>query len=72
MTNAPKFNVGDIIYWYCDKDDCVHHAEILFVNFAKVEAGYLEVNYEVETLCDGKMKTLFIDDTDAMAYDCSV
>lgn len=69
MTNAPEFKVGDTIYWYCRKDECMHHAEILFVNFARVEAGYLEVNYEVETYCDGEKRTLFIDDCDAMKYD---
>lgn len=66
MTNPPKYKVGDTISWYCSTDDCVHHAKILFVNFAKVGEIYIEVNYEVETECKGKKRTLFIDDFDVM------
>lgn len=71
MTTAPKYKIGDTIHWYCSKDDCVHHAEILFVNYAKVESGYLEVNYEVVTLCNGEERTLFIDDNEVMETDFS-
>lgn len=55
-----QYKVGDTIYWYCDMDDEVHHAEVQFVNYVAV--GYLEVNYEVETMCCGESKTCFIDE----------
>ena len=66
ITLPPKYKVGDIIYWYCSEDDCVHHAVVQYVNFAKVGEHYLEVNYEVEAICKGEKRTLFIDDYDAM------
>lgn len=71
MTNAPKFKIGDTIYWYCSEDNCIHNAEVLFVNVAKVGNHYIEVNYEVESECNGVKKTLFVDDSDAMAKDLS-
>ena len=71
MTKAPQFKVGDTIYWYCAEDGKVHHAEVQFVNFAKVGNTYIEVNYEVEVERDGMKKTLFIDDYNAMANDLS-
>jgi hypothetical protein len=66
MTNPPKFKVGDTIYWYCDEDGRVHHAEVQYVNYAKVGNYYIDVNYEVEEERNGIKKTLFIDDYDAM------
>lgn len=71
ITTPPKFKVGDTIFWYCSDDDCVHHAEIQYVNFAKAGESYIEVNYEVETICKGEKRTLFIDDCDAMESDLS-
>lgn len=69
ITTAPKFNVGDTIYWYCSEDDCVHQAIVQFVNFAKAGENYIEVNYEVEAICKGTKQILFIDDYDAMESD---
>lgn len=67
MAIDSRFKVGDVIYWYCDTDDEIHHAEVLFVNYAG--AGDPEINYEVETVCCGKRRTLFIDEYDAMDSD---
>lgn len=69
ITSPPKYKAGDTIYWYCCHDNCVHHANVLFVNVAKVGQHYLEVNYEVQTECQGETRTLFIDDYDAMEKD---
>ena len=49
MTVETKYKKGDTIYWYCDTDDEVHHAEVQFVNYIPV--GFPEINYEVETIC---------------------
>ncbi len=62
-----RFNIGDIIYWYCDIDQCVHKAKVLFVNQAGV--GYPDTNYEVKVECCGELKTIFIDENDAMDTD---
>ena len=62
-----KFKVGDTISWYCDKDQCIHEAVVEFVNYAGV--GYPDINYEVKTICSGRMKTLFVDEYDAMEKD---
>ena len=72
MANPPKYKVGDTIYWYCNDDGRVHHAEVQFVNVAKVGDIYIEVNYEVEEVSNGITKTLFIDDYDAMEKDLSM
>jgi hypothetical protein len=69
METPPRFNIGDTIYWYCDKDDCIHNAKVLFVNIAKAGKYYIEINYEVETQCDGEKRTLFIDEYDAFGSD---
>lgn len=58
MTVETKYKKGDTIYWYCDTDDEVHHAEVQFVNYIPV--GFPEINYEVETICCGERRTLFI------------
>lgn len=63
-----KYKVGDIIHWYCDVDNEIHHAEVLFVNYAG--AGYPDINYEVETVCCGENKTLFINEYDVLESDC--
>lgn len=62
-----KFKVGDIIYWYCDKEQRVHSSTVLFVNMAG--AGYPDINYEVEVECCGEIKTVFVDENDAMEND---
>lgn len=72
MTNTPKFKVGDIIYWVCDEDQRVHHAEVQFVNFVKAGGCYIDVNYEVEEEYNGVNRTLFIDENDAMEEDLSI
>lgn len=59
-----KYKVGDIIYWYCDIEQCVHHGKILFINYAGV--GYPDINYEVETICCGEKKIFFIDEYDVL------
>ena len=40
-----RFKIGDTIFWYCDIEQCTHHAKIKFVNYAGV--GYPDINYEV-------------------------
>ena len=72
MTNPPKYEVGDTIYWYCVEDGQVHNAEVQFVYYAKTGDLYIEVNYEVEVECNGITKTMFIDDYDAMEKDFSL
>lgn len=67
MNIETKHKVGDIIYWFCDLDNKIHHAEVLFVNYAG--AGYPDINYEVETVCCGEKKTLFIDEYDIIDTD---
>ena len=62
-----KFKVGDTIFWYCDKDQCIHKAAVEFVNYAG--SGYPDINYEVKTICSGQMKTVFVDEYDAMEKD---
>ena len=47
-----KFRAGDTIYWYCDKEQCVHNAKVEYVNFAG--AGFPDINYEVHTICCGE------------------
>lgn len=56
ITSPPKYKIGDTIYWYCDQDQCVHHAVVLFVNVAKAGEHYIEVNYEVQAECQGEKK----------------
>ena len=69
MHHPPKFNIGDMIYWYCDKEQRTHQAKVKFVNFVHVGQFYDDINYEVETMCCGEKKTLFIDETDVMPRD---
>lgn len=64
MIVKTKYKVGDVISWYCDIEQCIHHAKVLFVNYAG--AGYPDINYEVEVVCCGESKTLFIDENDVM------
>lgn len=58
------YKKGDTIYWYCNTDDEVHHAEVQFVNYIPV--GFPEINYEVETICCGERRTLFIEEDDVI------
>lgn len=67
MNIETKYKVGDIIYWFCDIDNKIHQAEVLFVNYAGV--GYPDINYEVETVCCGEKKALFIDEYDIIDTD---
>lgn len=64
MSVETKYKAGDTIYWYCDVEQKIHHAKVLFVNYAG--AGYPDINYEVETVCCGETKTLFIDEYDVI------
>ena len=59
-----RFQVGDTIFWFCDKEQCVHGATVEFVNSAGV--GYPDINYEVHTVCCGEEQTIFVDENDAM------
>lgn len=68
MIIETKYKVGDSISWYCSTDDEIHHAEVLFVNYAG--AGYPDINYEVNTECCGERKTLFIDENDIIELNC--
>lgn len=36
MAVETKYKKGDTIYWYCNTDDEVHHAEVQFVNYIPV------------------------------------
>ena len=69
METPPKYNIGDTIYWYCDKEQRTHHAKVNYVNFVHVGSFYDDINYEVEVECCGKIKTMFIDENDAMIND---
>lgn len=66
---APKFKIGDTIYWYCNKEQKTHHANVNFVNYVHIGNFYEDINYEVEAVCCGENKTLFIDESDAMPTD---
>lgn len=59
-----RFKVGDIIFWYCDREQRVHKAQVEFVNYAGV--GFPDTNYEVHTICCGEKRTVFVDENDAM------
>ena len=69
MENTPKYKIGDTIYWYCDKEQRTHHAIVEFVNFVHIGRFYEDINYEVEVVCCGEKKTMFIDEYDAMPTD---
>lgn len=62
MEMQKKYKVGDIISWYCDMEQCIHKAKVLFVNYAG--AGYPDINYEVKCICCGEEKTVFVDEMD--------
>lgn len=69
MYNPPKYKVGDVIYWYCDKEQRIHNAKVEFVNFVHIGNLYDDINYEVEAECCGEKKTMFIDEYDVMPND---
>ena len=69
MENPPRYKIGDTIYWYCDKEQRTHHAIVEFVNFVHIGRFYKDINYEVEVVCCGEKKTMFIDEYDAMPTD---
>ena len=69
MENPPRYKIGDTIYWYCDKEQRTHHAIVEFVNFVHIGQYYEDINYEVEVVCCGEKKTMFIDEYDAMPTD---
>ena len=69
MENPPRYKIGDTIYWYCDKEQRTHHAIVEFVNFLHIGQFYEDINYEVEVVCCGEKKTMFIDEYDAMPTD---
>ena len=69
MENPPKYKIGDTIYWYCDKEQRTHHAVVEFVNFIHIGRFYEDIYYEVEVVCCGEKKTMFIDEYDAMPTD---
>lgn len=50
-------------------EDFTHHAQVEFVNYAHVGGFYADINYEVEVMCCGERKTLFIDEDKAMPKD---
>ena len=60
MTEAPKFKIGDTIYWYCDEEQRVHHAKVDFVNCVHIGNLYDDINYEVEVECCGEKQSLLI------------
>ena len=68
-TSAPKFKIGDTIYWYCDKEQRIHHAQVEFVNYVHIGDFFDDINYEVEAECCGEVRTLFVDENDAMPTD---
>ena len=65
LIDPPKFKVGDTIYWVCDDDQRVHHARVLFVNYALIGNRAFDINYEVLDECNGPAITRFIDEFDA-------
>ena len=69
METNPKFKVGDTIYWYCDKEQRIHHAQVDFVNYVRIGQFYEDINYEVEVVCCGEKRTMFIDEYDAIPTD---
>lgn len=69
MVLEPRFKVGDTIYWFCDIEQRTHNGVVRFVNCVHVGEFYDDINYEVETVCCGEKKTMFIDESDAMAED---
>lgn len=69
MENPPRYKIGDTIYWYCDKEQRTHHAIVEFVNFVHIGRFYEDINYEVEVVCCGEKKIMFIDEYDAMPTD---
>ena len=71
LVNPPKFTIGDTIYWVCDDDQRVHHAKVLFVNYALVGNHAIDVSYEVLDECNGPAVTRFIDECDAEDRDLS-
>ena len=72
MENPPRYKIGDTIYWYCDKEQRTHHAIVEFVNFVHIGRFYEDINYEVEVVCCGEKKTMFIDEFDAMPTDFNI
>lgn len=71
LADQPRFKIGDTIYWFCDDDQRVHHAEVLFVNYAVMGNHCVDVNYEVLDECNGPAITRFIDEFDATDRDLS-
>ena len=69
MDNPPRFKIGDTIYWYCDKEQRTHNAEVIFVNCVHIGNFYDDINYEVEVECCGERRTMFIDENDAIPND---
>lgn len=69
METPPRFKVGDIIYWYCDREQKTHHARVDFVNYVHIGKYYDDINYEVKTEFCGEKITMFIDENDAMPND---
>lgn len=72
METPPRFKIGDTIYWYCDKEQRTHHATVAYVNYVHIGKHYDDINYEVEAVCCGEMKTMFIDEHDAMPNDLCI
>jgi len=66
METPPRFKVGDTICWYCDKEQRIHQARVDFVNYVHIGNHYDDINYEVEVVCCGERKTMFIDENDAL------
>mgnify|MGYP007056171779 CR=1 FL=1 len=69
METPPRFKVGDTIYWYCKKEQRIHHAKVDFVNYVHIGNFYDDINYEVEAVCCGEKKTMFIDEYDVLPKD---
>ena len=49
----------------------MHHAEVLFVNYALIGNYAIDVNYEVLDECNGPAVTRFIDESEAEDRDLS-
>ena len=67
--SSPKFKIGDIIYWYCNKEQRTHQAQVEFVNYVHIGEFYDDISYEVKAESCGEVRTLFIDENDAMSID---
>jgi hypothetical protein len=59
--NQYMFDIGDIIYWYCDLDDEWHHGQVQSIFLM----GLLGPCYSVEVECCGERQIVSVLESDA-------